>query len=169
MGNLVLQIKLIKNCLIYQWQFTLLSIVTVCTCVIILKTIRSYSFLLDESISIVLRLAYLTIQILVVVIFTKFTLEIARRKVAKNASEFKAFVIIGLNKSEILLCLIINSFIISAIGFFFGTSIIAQYQLATYHFVPHSVFEAMSIIMGGTIISVFAASITIKECIDNRR
>lgn len=164
MGNLILQLKLMKNCLIYQWQFTLLSIVSVCISVIIVKMIRDYNLFLDESIGIVLRLAYVIIQFLVIVLFTKCTWEITRRKVAKNASEFKACVIIGLNKSEILLCLIINSLIILAVGFSLGTSIIAQYQ-----FVQYSVFEAMSIIIGGTVISVFAASITIKECIENRR
>ncbi|OLQ80504.1 hypothetical protein BIT28_15620 [Photobacterium proteolyticum] len=168
MGNLILQMRLMKNCLIYHWRSSLLSIVSVGFFSMLLLILR-YNMIdsiayYDNSNSL-----YLFGQILVILLFILCTWGIAINKVLNNASEFKSFIVIGLNNSEILLCLVANSLIVTVLGFSLAGVLAIHYLPIGQHVMEHSLWEALSMVIGGTCISVAIGATVLKRCLDDGR
>lgn len=166
MGNLVLQLKLMKNCLVYQWKSTLFSIISVGIFTFFLLFFRNDALILNSLQDSEYRLLCLIGQFVVILVFILCTWVIARNKVVNNASEFKAFIVIGLNNSEVLICLISNSLIISTVGFLLGAYFITSLPFASFHIMDYSIWEAVIMIMGGASVSVLVSSTAIKKSIE---
>ncbi|GAB3526913.1 hypothetical protein GCM10027342_31580 [Photobacterium alginatilyticum] len=108
-------------------------------------------------------------QALVILLFILCTWGIAINKVINNASEFKSFVVIGLNDNEILLCLMVNSLIITVLGFFLARVVAIHYLSIGQYVMEYFLWEALIMIIGGTCISVAIGTIALKSCLDDGR
>jgi len=166
MGNLVIQLKLMKNCLVYQWKSTLLSVISVGIFGFLLLFFRNKILTSNSLQDSEYRLWFLIGHFLAVLLFVLCSWVIARNKVVNNASEFKAFIVIGLNNSAILLCLVINSLIISAVGLLLAVLFFSSNPFASSNTIGYPIWEAAIVIVGGTGVSVLAASTAIKKSIE---
>ncbi|MGR5147003.1 hypothetical protein ACQKP8_10720 [Photobacterium alginatilyticum] len=168
MGNLTLQFRLMKNCLIYHWRSSLLSIVFVGFCYQLLLILR---FNMPDSTGYYeySNALYILGQLLVILFFILCSWGIAINKVVNNASEFKSFIVVGLNNNEILLCLVVNSLIITVLGFSLAGVIAIHYLPIGQHVMEYFPWEALLMIIGGVCISVTIGTIALERCLDDGR
>ena len=168
MGNLILQLRLMKNCLIYHWRSSLLSVVTVGFFSMLLLILR-YKMSDSTAYYEYNNALYIFGQVLVIFLFILFTWSISINKVINNASEFKSFIVIGLNNNEILLCLVVNSLIITLLGFSLAGVLAIHYLPIGQHVMEYFLWEALSMVIGGVCISVAIGAIALKRCLDDGR